>query len=295
MAFCEIVAAGSMVAAANGDPAKQSHYSRQIKDLESALGIKLFTKEGKFLRPNDQGRRLAALTNMYFHGLDDLQATAKTDQPRIRIGAIESALRWILMPHLQEILASAGGCLPEFLSAATAEVIEGVRTGRFDLGIVREDAIDESLTAVACGALNYVLVVPRRFLLGKSAAGLNPAEKLPIAALAGEGQFAHSSLELLKRNGIEPLVRLRTQSFSMIIEAVRSADVAAFVPEPAANEFAQDHYAVVDLEGINRLSRKLFLVYEPTASSLRPIARVLGSKIAQICRANQKPEFPSEN
>jgi len=73
-------------------------------------------------------------------------------------------------------------------------VIEGVRTGKFDLESSREDAIDESLTAVACGTLNYVLVVPRRFLLGKSAAGLNPAEKLPIAALAGEGQFAHSSL-----------------------------------------------------------------------------------------------------
>jgi DNA-binding transcriptional LysR family regulator len=277
-----------MVSAAAGDPAKQSHYSRQIKDLESVLGIRLFTKEGKYLRPNDHGRRLAALTNMYFQGLDDLASTTETEQPLIRIGAIESALRGILMPHLQEILTSSGKCLPEFLSAPTAEVIEGVRTGKFDLGIVREDAIDESLTAVACGTLNYVLVVPRRYLLGKSAAGLNPAEKLPIAALAGEGQFAHSSLELLKRNGIEPLVRIRTQSFSLIIEAVRAAEVAAFVPEQAASEFAKDHYAVVDLEGINRLSRKLFIVYEPTASSLRPIVRVLGSKIAQICRASQE-------
>ncbi|MGA2446993.1 MAG: LysR family transcriptional regulator [Opitutaceae bacterium] len=286
--FCEIVAAGSMVAAATGDPAKQSHYSRQIKDLEKVLGFKLFIKEGKYLRPNDQGKRLAALTNMYFHGLEDLGATADAEQPRLRIGAIESALRWILMPHLQEILAAAGQHLPDFLSARTAEVIEGVRTGRFDLGVVREDAVDESLAAVACGALEYALVVPRRLLLGKSAAGLDPQKKLPIAALAGEGQFAHSSIELLKRNGIMPLVRLRTQSFSMIIEAMRAAEIAAFVPAPAVQEFPKDQFAVVDLDGISRLGRKLYLVYEPTASSLRPVARALGGKIAQICRQTQR-------
>ncbi len=101
--FCEIVTAGSMAAAAAGDLAKQSHYSRQIKELEVTLGIKLFTKEGKYLRPNDQGKRLAALTNMYFQGLEDLEETADVEQPTLRIGAIESALRWLLMPHLQEI------------------------------------------------------------------------------------------------------------------------------------------------------------------------------------------------
>ncbi len=286
--FCEIVTAGSMAAAAAGDLAKQSHYSRQIKELEVTLGIKLFTKEGKYLRPNDQGKRLAALTNMYFQGLEDLEETADVEQPTLRIGAIESALRWLLMPHLQEILAAAGRHLPEFLSARTAEVIEGVRTGRFDLGIVREDAVDESLAAVACGALDYALVVPRRLLLGKSAAGLDPTKKLPIAALAGEGRFAHNSIELLKRNGIEPLVRLRTQSFSMIIEAMRAAEIAAFVPAPAVGDFPKDQFAVVDLDGISRLGRKLYLVYEPTASALRPVARALGSTIAQICRLSQK-------
>ena len=112
--------------------------------------------------------------------------------------------------------------------------------------------------------------------------------KLPVAALAGGGQFARNSMELLKRNGVEPIIRVRTQSFSLIIDAVRTGGVAAFVPAPAALEFPQDQFAIIELSGIDRLGRKLFMVYEPTASSLRPVARTLGAKIAQVCAANQR-------
>mgnify|MGYP001618556460 CR=1 FL=1 len=288
--FCEIVTAGSMVAAADNDPGKQSHYSRQIKDLESALNFRLFTKIGKYLRPTEQGKQLAALTNLYFLGLQDLQAATKAGRTQIRIGAGVSGLRWLVFPHLHEILSVADQHVLDFVTVRTAEIIDGVRTGKFELGIVREDAVEESLAAVPCGALEYVFIVPRSLLPGRSAAGIDHTKKLPLAALAGEGQFARNSIELLKRNGIEPIVRLLMQNFSLIIEAVRSAEVAAFIPEPAIQDFPQDRFAVVDLDGIGRLGRRLHLVYEPTASSLRPVARALGNKIAQICRPKQKRE-----
>lgn len=72
-------------------------------------------------------------------------------------------------------------------------------------------------------------------------------------------------------------------NLSMVIEAVRTAKVAAFVPEPAVSGFPMDQFAVVDLEGIDRLGRRLSLIYEPTASSMRPIVRILGTRLAQIC------------
>lgn len=80
-----------------------------------------------------------------------------------------------------------------------------------------------------------------------------------------------SSLDLLKRNGVEPVIRLQTQSLSLVIEAVRTASVAGFVPEPAIRDFPQDLFAVVELDGIDRLGRRLHVVYEPAATTLRPV------------------------
>jgi DNA-binding transcriptional LysR family regulator len=279
-----------MVAAADGDPDKQSHYSRQVKDLESALDTKLFTKVGKFLRPTEQGKQLAALTNLYFAGLQDMQRGTVMSRPLLRLAAGEGVLRWLVFPHLSEILAAVDQQLIEFVTSTTGDVIDGVRTGKFELGIVREDAVEESLASIGSGALDYAFVVPRNLLPGRSAAGIEQVKRLPVAAITGGGQFARNSLDLLKRNGIEPVIRLRTQSLSLVIEAVRTASVAAFVPEPAARDFPQDHFAVVELEGLNRLGRRLHVVYEPAASALRPVARALGSKIAQICRPSKKLE-----
>lgn len=288
--FCEIVTAGSMVAAANGDPDKQSHYSRQIKDLELALGTKLFSKAGKFLRPTEQGKQLAALTNLYFAGLQDLRIGEAKSRPVIRLAAGEGVLRWLVFPHLSEVLSAVDQQLIEFATGTTLDVIDGVRTGKFELGIVREDAVEESLASISSGALDYAFVVPRDLLPGRSAAGIEQLKRLPVAALSGNGQFARNSLDLLKRNGIEPVIRLKTQSLSLVIESVRTASVAAFVPEPAARDFPQDHFAVVELEGLSRLGRRLHVVYEPSASALRPVARALGSRIAQICRPSKKIE-----
>jgi hypothetical protein len=59
--------------------------------------------------------------------------------------------------------------------------------------------------------------------------------------------------------------------------AIRGS-VAAFVPELAAQDFPKNQFAVVNLDGINCLGRKLYLVHEPTTSSLRPVARAQGKK-----------------
>lgn len=280
-----------MVAAADGNSDKQSHYSRQVKELEKAIGAKLFTKVGKFLRPTEQGKQLAALTNLYFAGLQDLQVVADQARPLIRLAAGEGILRWLVFPHLSEILAAVDQQLIEFVTAQTADVITGVRTGKFELGIIREDAIEESLASISSGALDYAFVVPRILLPGRSAAGIDQLKHLPVAALTGGGQFARNSLDLLRRNGVEPIIRLRTQSLGLVIEAVRTESVAAFVPEPAVQEFPQDRFAIVELDGIDRLGRRLHVVYEPAASTLRPVARALGAKIAQICRPSLKREM----
>ena len=55
-ALVEVGAAGSMVRAAGGDPARQSQYSRQIKELEDFFQAGLVERYGKGIRLTASGR-----------------------------------------------------------------------------------------------------------------------------------------------------------------------------------------------------------------------------------------------
>ena len=57
--LCAVVEAGTIVLAAGTDPNRQSQFSRQLKELEKALGTTLFDRVGKTLQPNETGRRVA--------------------------------------------------------------------------------------------------------------------------------------------------------------------------------------------------------------------------------------------
>jgi DNA-binding transcriptional LysR family regulator len=71
--FCAVVSDGSIAAAAQGDPNRQSQFSRQLKELEQAIGAKLFRKEGKVLKLTDTGRQFAVITLGFFNALEELR------------------------------------------------------------------------------------------------------------------------------------------------------------------------------------------------------------------------------
>ena len=70
--LCAVVQTGSIVAAAGTDPNHQSQFSRQLKQLEEALGTTLFDCVGKSIKPNGNGRRFALADQTFFGALDNL-------------------------------------------------------------------------------------------------------------------------------------------------------------------------------------------------------------------------------
>ena len=88
--FREIAAAGSISAAAGDDPNRQSQFSRQLKELEKALGVNLFDRVGKSLHPNATGRRVALAIHTFFGALDDVIDATQGQAETIRLGAGEA-------------------------------------------------------------------------------------------------------------------------------------------------------------------------------------------------------------
>jgi DNA-binding transcriptional LysR family regulator len=278
-AFCKIAESGSIVLAAKGGPTRQSQFSRQVKELEEYIGTKLLERAGKTVRLTDEGRKLAVLTQAYFRSVEEMRATSAKDEA-IRIGAGESVFRWLIMPRLTVLQNVAGNVRLEFLTKTTAQSVESVKGGHLDLAIVRKEAADDGLSTLPCGSLGYALVVPRKLLPGRTAAGFQLLQKLPFALLSGDGVLAKGVLALSTKVNVRFDIRVRAESFSLLISAIENADLAAVIPAPAIEDLSKERFASIELEELKPLTRELALAYSPQAAQLRENIRRVAPRIS---------------
>jgi DNA-binding transcriptional LysR family regulator len=94
--FCLVAQAGGVTKAAKGDPAKQSLYSRQIKELEEYFGAELMRRKGRGIVLTAAGERLNVLARECFASLLDFKSGCKGLPVEIVIGAGESIIDWVL-------------------------------------------------------------------------------------------------------------------------------------------------------------------------------------------------------
>jgi DNA-binding transcriptional LysR family regulator len=141
------------------------------------------------------------------------------------------------------------------------------------MAIVRSDAVEEPLTGIEVGALDFCWVVPRSRLPGKTAAGIHLVTELPIALLSGDGKLAKGILSVAEQHNVRVAVRLVADNFGLIIEALRNAELAAVLPMPAAEMLSKERFAVVELKGMESLRRELSLVYHSSTAQIRESIR----------------------
>lgn len=265
--FCLVVKAGS-IAAATKDANRQSLFSRQIKELEEVLGKKLVQRQGKQLKPTADGLELAALADGFFSGLEELGTQSK--RPIILAGG-ESIIRWIVLPAISRLTN------PTFQwnlrSMRTMQVLEALQSGAADLGVVRDDALTDDFISKPAGEIDYTWVFPRKLLPGRTAAGVYDAPRLPFAFLSGDGKLAKQVMEVANRHQLKLDVRMELESFSLLVEAVRTRSVGAVIPDKAAGELPKDEFAVVDDEALAVPPRQLALAANANTYNLRPRLR----------------------
>ena len=98
----EVGAAGSIVKAADGDPVRQSQYSRQIKELEDFFQTGLVERHGKGIRLTAGGRELARISRFFLLGLSNFQRGSLAEGQTYRIGASPTFIASFLLPVLAE-------------------------------------------------------------------------------------------------------------------------------------------------------------------------------------------------
>lgn len=268
--LCAVIECGSIAAAAGPSASRQSQFSRQIKELEEALGARLFDRVGKTLRPTLFGEQLARMSRTFFGAVAELAAQEAGKPEQIVIGGGEAILRWVLLPCLPALRDLEPPVHCQMRSLPTAEIVREVGLGRLHLGLVRRDAVSEGLASEVIGILEFALVVPRVLLRDRGADVIFEGKALAYAELSGGGQLATLARETAKEAGVRLNRVLQAETLSLLLAVVEHGDAAAFLPVPAVIELPQDRFAVVKLENIQRLNREMVLIWSPEAADHQP-------------------------
>lgn len=269
--FCRVAEVGSIVKAAQGDPVRQSLYSRQIKELEGFFGVELIQRDGRGIRLTGAGRRLALLSREQFAALQNFQQEAKQTPVTLTIGAGNSVLEWVITPLLPRLCQQLAGIELSLLNKRSREIVRDLQDLKLDVGIVREDALVKGLKRVPFLELSYSLVIGRTLARGLTDDQLlKRIDQLPMALAVGES-FQPKFMEAAAKAGLSCRVSVFCSSFTQVAELVASGGFAGVLPAVAGGSLRSRGCRVVPAPFLETCSRKLCLAWQPRLAMVRPV------------------------
>lgn len=258
--FLAVVDAGGIARAAPGEPVRQSQLSRQISELEAALGAALFERGAQGPRvPTRAGAQLARVVRELHKGLVDVVSDDGTSI-KCTLGAGDSALRWLLLPSFHQLR----GVELHVGARSSEEIAQELGDGTLDLGIVRSTTtLPHGVKVARIGVLDYALYTPRR-----------ARKDAPLAAATGEPALAAQlAPHLIGRD-----VALRCETFPQVAAAVRSG-FAGILPTIARGELGKGF-----VRGPVLASATLVVAWRARLDVVRPALVPVRKKLIEVLR-----------
>ena len=166
-ALLAVADAGGIARAAPGDATRQSQLSRQLGELERALGVRLTARDGRARVLTAAGRELASAARDLVRRLEDVRAHGANAELQLTLGAGDGVLSWWVVPAVAAMKRRARG-----MSAAKALA-----------------TVPLAVTTGEPGAWSHATSVLRR--LGVTPRGMLACETFPLVCRAvASGTYA---------------------------------------------------------------------------------------------------------
>lgn len=264
----EVDTHGSIVVAAEGNPVRQSQYSRQLRELETFFGCELTRRDGRYLRLTPRGKDLANIARENLISLQDFLAACENRTRSICVAAGESTIRWVVIPSLGGICNGLNGERISLENARSAEIIHLLNEARAQLGIMRRTRVPEHLASISIGALEYSLYIPKKLLSSTSVQKSTGLEELvrgiPFGSLESTRALAKEQQE-----GDTPPPVLQTDSLPSLCSAIKSGFCCGILPSRAAEELPLSDFACYRPAEVKAMTRELMLVWNRRFEAVR--------------------------
>lgn len=261
----EVGAAGSIVKAADGDPVRQSQYSRQIKELEDFFRIKVIERQGKGTRLTPSGKELARISRFFMLGLSNFQRGCLAEEQTFRIGANATFIRHFLLPVLSPSQKPGASYATEVVS--DNEIERRLHDLTLDFGIVGNAAISRPLQTKVLGKWKLKLWVPKALRIDEADARRSFQEqRLPLALAKGE--LDGLALPALAKYP----AHLVCNNFLEAAAALEQQELGAFLPDYLAGDDRLKSFVQVRMPKIDSLTFHFHLAWNPRLLRLNPHA-----------------------
>ncbi|MGW1835481.1 LysR family transcriptional regulator [Streptomyces sp. NPDC002067] len=263
----DVVATGSLRTAARLLGYTPSAVSQQISSVERALGVQLFERSPRSVRPTAAGvqlaRRAARLLAELESAEDELRSFAAAERGRLHLGSFWSAGFRLVPDVLAEFLRDRPQVDVRYEEGDPRTTVPAVSEGRLDLAVIFEYGMvprnwpDDLETTLLLEEPLYVLV--------PTGHRLSRRKRIRVGDLSGERWIcyredtdaARSLLHICAEGGFRPEVLFRTNDYNLPFELVRKGLGVAIVPELAL--LASDEVHLIRLAGPAHV-RRVFAV-----------------------------------
>lgn len=250
-AIRDVVATGSLRTTAKRLGYTPSAVSQQISSVERALGVPLFERSPRSVRPTAAGtqlaRRAARLLAELEAAEDEMRSFAAAERGRLHLGSFWSAGFRLVPEVLAEFLRDRPQVDVRYEEGDPQAVTPAVVDGRLDLAVVFEYGTvphkwpdDLEMTLILEEPL-YVLVPTGHRLSRRRRVRIGDLSDERWICYREGTDAARSLFHICAEGGFRPEVLFRTNDYNLPYELVRKGLGVAMVPELAMIESHDVH------------------------------------------------------
>ena len=234
---------GSVTGAAGELSISQPAVSQSLKALERSLGVPLFQRASKGVRLTGEGQLLYSYVEKGYEpislGVEKVKQLLNLELGQVHIGASDMALRFYLLPFLEEFHERHPGIKVIVANAPTPETLQLLRAGKIDFGVVSTPfEQDPGIRMEQVREIEDMFVAGRRFLPYKNKMlDFQELEHLPMIFLEGCTSTRRFLDEYLLGNGVVLQPEFELATSDMIVQfALRNLGVGCVVRDFAIQD-----------------------------------------------------------
>lgn len=240
-AFAMVVAERNFTRAAERLAIAQPPLSRQIRELETELGVTLFDRASRPVRLTEAGRIAYEQAVHILSGAEQLVLTmrqmAQSGAPRFVIGVVGSIMFGALPEIVRSLRESAQETEVELVELTTAEQVAALKSGRIDAGLGRVRIDDPAIRRQVLFNEPIIAVVAANDPVARSADGDTrfhladvTSRTLIVYPNRPRPSYADQVLGMLRDHGYAPAKLLEVREVQTALGLVAAQMGCALVP-----------------------------------------------------------------
>jgi DNA-binding transcriptional LysR family regulator len=290
--FYTVVKSGSFSAAAHNLFISQSAVSQSIRNLEEITGSILFTRGSRNVKLTAVGEMLYSHVdkayNLFKSAEEKIREMQSLNLGEVKIGVGDTILRYLLIDFLQQYLSQFPNIKLKIINRTTHGIIESIKSGIVDLGIVTMPVDDNEITVTQYCEVEDVFIASSRFsYLQNRIIPTQELLSLPLLLLQKESSTRRNLDLFYSSKGIEIIPEIELESMDLLVELSKIGLGLAYVLKECAEQFASNNdLFILKLE--EPPPKRQLGIAQLKKVPLSPAAEVFKSKL--IIRGDSSPK-----